>query len=73
MEESSEALPTSKATKSTTWETTVERVPSWPEEARPLKKHTWITYMYGFGDIILVLLPLFFIRMYRTSQAIAPV
>jgi hypothetical protein len=50
------------AGKSKTWGTTVDRVPSWPEEARPLKKHTWLTYLYGVGDFILVLLPLFFIR-----------
>lgn len=49
-------------TKSKTWTTTVDRVPSWPEEARPLKKHTWITFLYGTGDLILLLLPLYFIR-----------
>ena len=52
--------------KSKTWETTVERVESWPEEARPLKKHTWLSYMYGIGDLILVLLPVYFIREYFT-------
>jgi hypothetical protein len=48
--------------KSKTWETTVERVESWPEEARPLKAHTWLTWLYAFGDLLLVLLPLYFIR-----------
>ena len=57
-----------QGSKSKTWETTVERVPSWPEEARPLKKHTWITYLYGFGDLVLVTLPIFFIRRYRTTK-----
>ncbi|RYN31276.1 hypothetical protein AA0112_g6602 [Alternaria arborescens] len=46
-----------------TWETTVERVESWPEEARPLKKHTWLSYLYGIGDLILVLLPVYFILL----------
>jgi hypothetical protein len=48
--------------KSKTWETIVERVESWPEEARHLKKHTWLSYLYGLGDLILVLLPVYFIR-----------
>jgi len=52
--------PTSTS-KLKTWETTVERIESWPEEARPLKKHTWLSYLYGLGDIVLVLLPLYFI------------
>ncbi|CAN9250543.1 unnamed protein product [Alternaria sp. RS040] len=46
-----------------TWETTVERVESWPEEARPLKKHTWLSYLYGIGDLLLVLLPVYFILL----------
>jgi hypothetical protein len=50
-------------TKSKTWGTTVSRVPSWPEEARPLKNHTWVTFLYGIGDIILVLLPIYFLCM----------
>jgi hypothetical protein len=60
-----EVVPTAPrlaSTKSKTWETTIERVESWPEEARTLKNHTWLTYLYDVGDIILVLLPLFFIR-----------
>lgn len=48
--------------KSKTWETTVTRMPSWPEEARPLKKNNWIAYLYVIGDLLLVLLPLYFIR-----------
>jgi hypothetical protein len=48
--------------KSKTWETTVERVESWPDEARPLKAHTWLTWLYAFGDVLLVLLPFYFIR-----------
>jgi hypothetical protein len=43
-------------------ETIVERVESWPEEARPLKAQTWLTWLYAFGDLLLVLLPLYFIR-----------
>jgi len=56
------------ATKSKIWETTVERVESWPEEARPLKKHTWLTFLYGLGDFILVLLPIYFIRKYTYTM-----
>jgi hypothetical protein len=54
--------------KSKTWETTVERVESWPEEARPLKKHTWLSYLYGIGDLLLVLLPVYFIRKLIESR-----
>lgn len=49
-------------TKSKTWTTTVDRVPSWPEEAKPLKQHNWLLYVYGIADVILVLLPIYFIR-----------
>ncbi|KAF1958904.1 hypothetical protein CC80DRAFT_21927 [Byssothecium circinans] len=49
--------------KSKTWATTVTHVPSWPQEARPLKKHTWISYVYMIGDLILVLLPIYFILL----------
>jgi hypothetical protein len=62
VEESSELPPAVSGSKSKTWETTVDRVPSWPEEARPLKKHTWVSYIYATGDILLVLLPIYFIR-----------
>ena len=44
-------------------QTTVTHVPSWPEEGRPLKKHTWLSYFYALGDALLVLLPVYFIRM----------
>ena len=52
-------------TKSKTWETTITHVPSWPEEARTLKKHTWLSYFYSLGDIILVLLPIYFVRKWN--------
>ncbi|KAF2032300.1 hypothetical protein EK21DRAFT_61301 [Setomelanomma holmii] len=55
--------PARTVTKSKTWTTTIDRVPSWPEEARPLKKHTWVTYLYGTGDALLVLLPVYFILL----------
>jgi hypothetical protein len=51
----------STETKSKIWEPSVHHVPSWPEEARTLKKHTWITYVYGMGDLILVIVPIYFI------------
>jgi hypothetical protein len=54
------------APKSKTWETTVDRVPSWPEEARSLKRHDWISYLFSIGDVILVLLPVYFIRMWKS-------
>lgn len=59
------------AIKSKTWGTTVTRVPSWPEEARPLKQHNWVTYLYSFGDLILVILPIYFIREHYTPGNIA--
>lgn len=55
----------SAETKSKTWATTITHVPSWPEEARPLKKHTWLTFLYGLGDLVLVILPVYFIREYQ--------
>jgi len=55
----SKPKPTSKPE---TWETTIEKVGSWPEEARPLKAHTWLKWLYALGDILLALLPLYFIR-----------
>jgi hypothetical protein len=62
VEESTEPAPAFAISKSKTWETTVGRVDSWPEEARPLKKHTWLTYLFGAGDFILLLLPIYFMR-----------
>jgi hypothetical protein len=60
-----EIVPTAPrlaSTKSKTWETTIERVESWPEEAGPLKKRNWLSYVYGIADFILVLLPTYFMR-----------
>ncbi|EOA81333.1 hypothetical protein ACJQWK_10557 [Exserohilum turcicum] len=51
------------APKPKVWETTVERVESWPEAARPLKKQTWLAVLYGIGDFILMLLPVYFILL----------
>lgn len=48
--------------KSKTWATSVTHVPSWPQDARPLKKRNWMTYLYSVADVILVLLPVYFIR-----------
>jgi hypothetical protein len=62
VEESNQPVPVSTGSKSKTWETTVDRVPSWPEEARPLKKRTGLGYLYSIGDIIMVLLPVYFMR-----------
>jgi hypothetical protein len=62
VEQSSETALVSTGSKSKTWETTVDRVPSWPEEARPLKHRDWIAYLFIVGDVILVLLPIYFIR-----------
>lgn len=63
-EETPEAQPTPAAPKSKTWQTTIQKVESWPEEARSLKKHTWLTLLYSLGDILLVLLPIYFICMF---------
>ncbi|KAF2270982.1 hypothetical protein CC78DRAFT_573352 [Lojkania enalia] len=52
-----------KAESKKTWETTVTRVESWPNEATPLKTYNWLSYLYLVGDIILVLLPLYFILL----------
>jgi hypothetical protein len=67
VEEAVEPSPSSMATKSKTWQTTITHVPSWPGEARALKKHTWLTYVFGVGDIILLLLPIYFLRKCRCS------
>jgi hypothetical protein len=71
VEESSEPGPVSSGSKSKTWETTVDRVPSWPEEARPLKHRDWISYLFVIGDIILVLLPIYFICTLAPRAALA--
>jgi hypothetical protein len=62
VEETSEPAPILAGLKSKTWETTIDRVPSWPEEARPLKKRTWLAYLFSVGDLVLVLLPVYFMR-----------
>ncbi|KAH3912226.1 hypothetical protein HBH56_123310 [Parastagonospora nodorum] len=63
VEETAGSARATPAPKSKTWETTVDRVPSWPEEARPLKKHTWVVYLYAIADVLLVLLPVYFILL----------
>ncbi|KAG9378667.1 hypothetical protein A1F94_010436 [Pyrenophora tritici-repentis] len=62
-EETTPMAPPLAPPKSKTFETSIERVDSWPEEARPLKKHTWLSYLYGIGDFILVVLPIYFILL----------
>lgn len=62
VEEATEPALGLKTSKSKIWETTVGRVDSWPEEARHLKRHTWVSYLYGLGDIFLALLPIYFVR-----------
>ncbi|KAI1558763.1 hypothetical protein PtrSN002B_000131 [Pyrenophora tritici-repentis] len=62
-EETTPMAPPLAPPKSKTFETSIERVESWPEEARPLKKHTWLSYLYGIGDLLLVLLPVYFILL----------
>jgi hypothetical protein len=63
VEETNEPAPVLVGTKSKTWETTIDRVESWPEEARALKRRDWIAYLFIVGDVILVLLPIYFICM----------
>jgi hypothetical protein len=63
VEETNEPAPVLAGSKSKTWETTIDRVESWPEEAMPLKKRNWIAYLYAIGDLILVLLPIYFMRV----------
>ena len=62
MEESIRPDPALTTLKSKTWETTVGRVESWPEEAKPLKKHTGLSLLLEAGDFILLLLPIYFMR-----------
>jgi hypothetical protein len=57
-------VPASTAGKSKTWETKVHRVESWPQEARVLKRRTWLSYLFAFGDLLVVLLPVYFICKY---------
>jgi hypothetical protein len=53
--------------KSKTWETTITHVESWPNEARPLKKRTWITWLFSIGDALLAIMPFYFIRKHSCS------
>jgi hypothetical protein len=46
-------------------------VPSWPQDARPLKKRNWIAHLYSVADVILVLLPIYFIRMYTVANRVS--
>jgi hypothetical protein len=66
-------VPASTAGKSKTWETKVERAESWPEEARALKQRNWVSYLYFIGDVILVLLPIYFICEYYLEAFCATV
>jgi hypothetical protein len=63
VEESNGPAPVLVGSKSKTWETIIDRVESWPEEARVLKRRDWIAYLFVVGDVILVLLPIYFICM----------
>jgi hypothetical protein len=61
-DETTDYLPVPSADlKSKTWAATVTRVPSWPEEARQLKKHDWVSVLFALGDVILVVLPIYFV------------
>ncbi|USP82666.1 uncharacterized protein yc1106_09940 [Curvularia clavata] len=62
-EETPEAQPTPVAPRPKTTEATVTSIPSWPEEAQTLKQHDWISWLYLVADIILVLLPIYFILL----------
>ncbi|KAF2709518.1 hypothetical protein K504DRAFT_502244 [Pleomassaria siparia CBS 279.74] len=54
--------PTTKV-KSKTWATTVTHVPSWPQHAKPLKVRNSISNLYLIGDIVLGILPIYFILL----------
>lgn len=50
-------------TKLEKWETTATGVLIWPEEARALKQqYNWISRLYMLSDVVLSILPLYFIR-----------
>ena len=53
---------------SKSWHSSLVRIPSWPEEARPLKERNWISNLYLVGDIVLVLAPIFFLREFPIAQ-----
>ncbi|KAF2274912.1 uncharacterized protein EI97DRAFT_93655 [Westerdykella ornata] len=65
LREHANALPSSRGpTKpESTSSASMTKVASWPEEARPLKQHTWVSYLYLIGDVILALLPVYFILL----------
>jgi hypothetical protein len=54
-------LPTSNVAASKTWDTTVTPIPSWPQQGRPLKQHTWTTNVFLLGDVLLSVIPIYFI------------
>ncbi|CAI6335741.1 unnamed protein product [Periconia digitata] len=58
-----QAMPETRAKTGATTQTTIASVPDWPLEAQTLKKKTWTRYMYILGDILLVLLPIYFILL----------
>ena len=58
------AAPNSKTTEAKV----VTRISSWPEEAQKLKQHDWVSWLYFVADIILVLLPVYFIRRWSTRS-----
>ncbi|KAJ4985302.1 hypothetical protein SVAN01_09247 [Stagonosporopsis vannaccii] len=61
IDQSTSQGPSSKSDKM--WQTTVKHVPSWPEEARALKKHDWVSVLFALGDVLLVALPVYFILL----------
>jgi hypothetical protein len=54
--------PSRTKSQSKTWATTVTEIPSWPEGAKPLKHLNWMSWLFLIGDVILVVLPIYFIR-----------
>jgi hypothetical protein len=37
------------------------RIPTWPEEARPLRRARWISVFEAATDVVLIVLPLYFV------------
>lgn len=55
-----QSVPGSKS-----WETTITKVDSWPEAARPLSESQgWVSWLYSAADVFLVVLPLCFIGQF---------
>jgi hypothetical protein len=54
--------PSRTKSQSKTWATMVTEIPSWPEGAKPLKHLDWMSWLFLIGDVILVVLPIYFIR-----------